>query len=382
MDLHQEIRSFTPIDIEKYTQSNEVSEKIIDSVKSYNKAIEYLKTGSEDIAMIELKKVVSTNPDFYEAVNLLGLCYVYTNQIDKAEALFGKVIQGENNAIKAADYLNYININDNISSKKNNKTKNVQPANRQTKKTINKPTKIVKEPITKENFSDENVQTEYLLLRKIRTQLKKPAVAAILNIFSLIFLIVAIIFFVKSTGDIKEVDKNNEVTNITQQTKANDNLLAENKSLAEKLEAANEKLKQLQLSTDLSQVSTLYGQKKYVEAADKLISIPQAELSDDLKKKYDSMKGNILLKAANQLTIDGNALYGRKDFSGAIKKLEKVFTLGEKWTFGDKALYVLGKSYVEVNEIQKAIETYQKLIDEYPDSGYLKYAKSRLKTIM
>ncbi len=382
MDINQEIRSFTPIDIEKYTQSNEASEKIIDSVKSYNKAIEYLKTGSEDIAMIELKKVVSTNPDFFEAVNLLGLCYVYTNQIDKAEALFGKVIQGENNAIKAADYLNYIKINDNDSSKKNYKTKNTQPANKQANIRANKPTKIVKEPIKKDSFNDENVKTEYLLLRKIRTQLKKPSIAVLFNVFSIICLIAAIIFFIKATGDTKEVDKKTGVATNTQQTKANDSVLAENKSLTKQLEAANVKLKQFQLSTDLSQVSTLYGQNKYVEAADKLMSIPQAELSADLKKKYDSIKVNVLLKAANQLTIDGNQLYSSKKYPEAIKKLEKVFMLGDKWTFGDKALYILGKSYVEINEIQKAIATYQKLIDEYPTSGYLKYTKSRLKAIM
>ena len=117
MDLNQEIRSFTPIDIDKLSQDNQVSEKIIDSVRAYNKAIEYLRTGSEDIAMIELKRVIAVNPDFYEAVNLLGLCYAYTNQMDKAQELFGKVVKGENNVLKAADYLNYITDGDGGSSR-------------------------------------------------------------------------------------------------------------------------------------------------------------------------------------------------------------------------------------------------------------------------
>lgn len=377
MDLNQEIRSFTPIDIQKFSQNNEVSEKTINSVKSYNKAIEYLKTGSEDIAMIELKKVVSTNPDFYEAVNLLGLCYAYTNQMDKAEELFDKVVQGENNAIKAADYLNFINIGDSNSSKRNNRIKKANPTN----KPANKPTKAVKEPEKKSKLNEEDVQTEYLLFKKIGTQLKKPSAAIIFNIFSVICLIAALIFFVSATRGTEKVDTITEPAANTQSTEAYDKAVDENKALKNQLEAANVKLKQIQLAADISQVSALYGQKKYVEAADKLMSLPVKEFSADLKTKYDSIKGNVLLKAANQLAVEGNTLYNSKKYPDAIKKLEKVFTLGDKWTFGDKALYILGKSYVDVDEKQKGAQTYQKLIDEYPNSSYLKYAKSRLQAI-
>ena len=373
MDLNQEIRSFAPIDLEKFSQNNDVSEKVIDSVKAYNKAIEYLKTGSEDIAMIELKKVVSTNPDFYEAVNLLGLCYAYTNQMDKAEELFGRVVQGENNAIKAADYLNFLSIGDSNSSKKISKTKHTPPAN--------KPTKRVKEPAKKETFSEENVQTEYLLFKKIATQLKKTSVAGIFCLFGVLCLIAAVVFFYAATKSTKEVDVGSKPAVNTQLTDVYNKSVEENKLLKKELETANIKLKQIQLLADISQVSTLYGQKKYVEAADKLVALPVEVLSADLRTKYDAIKGDVLLKAANQLANDGNTLYNRKKYAEAIKKLEKVFTFGEKWTFGDKALYILGKSYVEVNEIQKGVETYQKLIDGYPNSSYLKYAKSRLQAI-
>jgi tetratricopeptide (TPR) repeat protein len=382
MDLNQEIRSFAPIDLEKFSQNNEVSEKIVDSVKAYNKAIEYLKTGSEDIAIIELKKVVSTNPNFYEAVNLLGLCYAYTNQMAKAEELFDKVVQGENNAIKAADYLNFISIGDNNAAKRTNKTTKTTKTTK-TKNTlpVNKPTKVVKEPSKKGNFSEENMQTEYLLFNKIGTQLKKTSVAGIFSVIGAICLIVALVFFFAATKSTKKVDKVSETAVNSQLTDAYNTATKENELLKKQLESANVKLKQFQLSADLSQVSTLYGQKKYVEAADKLMSLPVVDFSGDLKTKYDSIKPNVFLRAANQLTIDGNVLYGSKKYAEAVKKLEKVFTLGQKWTFGDKALYILGKSYVEVNEIQKGAAVYQKLIDQYPNSGYLKYAKIRLQAI-
>lgn len=374
MDLNQEIRSFIPIDIEKFSGNNEISAETLDSVKSYNKAIEFLKTGSEDIAMIELKKVVSSNPDFYEAVNLLGLCYAYTNQMDKAEELFGKVVQGENNVLKAADYLNYIITGDSNSSRKPGKYKN--------KKTVKKPAQAEKDAAVKTAFNEDEVKSEYLLFKKIGVQLKKPSIAVVLNIFSVIFLVTALIFFfMQSKDNIKADPGETEADDNIQQTEAYTKLEAENKSLKSQLENANVKLKQIQLGADLSQVSSLYGQKKYVEAADKLLGLPVNELNADQKKKYDSIKNDVLLKAANQLTNDGNTLYTNKKYLDAIQKLEKVFTFGDNWTFGDKALYILGKSYVEAGENQKGAEAYQKLIDQYPKSAYIKYAKSRLSSI-
>ncbi len=374
MDLNQEIKSFGTINVEKFTQNSEKTEKVINSVEMYNKAIEYLKAGNEDIAMIELKKVVSANPNFYEAVNLLGLCYAYTNQLDKAEELFGSIVERENNAIKAADYLNFISITENVSSKKSTRSKN--------KVTAYAPNKLVKEPAKKTSINSKDILAENIVLEKIGSQFKKPQTAVILNIFSVICLIVAVILFLATARETRDVDAA-EPTAIEQQQQvmAENNSFAELDKLKEQLEAANTKLKQYELSTQVSQISALYTQKKYVEASDKLMSIKVDELSEDLKTKYNSIRDKVLLGAANQLVTDGNTLYNNKKYADAIKKLEKLFTLGNNWNFADKALYILGKSYVEVNEIQKAAVTYEKLIKEYPKSAYIRWAKGRLKAI-
>ncbi len=380
MDLKQEIRSFTPIDIEKFSQNNDVSEKIIDSVKAYNKAIEYLRTGSEDIAMIELKKVVSVNPDFYDAVNLLGLCYAYTNQMDKAEELFGKVVKGEDNVIRAADYLNYLNLGEDGSSRKKSRLK----ANKSPVQKVLKPEEVKREPVKKSGFSEEEVQAEYLLFRKIGSVMKRPEIALTFSILSIAFLIVAMIFFYLTIRQEKPADIDSEPTTGNSSVTVNadyEKALAQNKELQEQLDSANAKLKQVQLSSDISQASSLYSQKKYEAAADKLLSVPAGELGADLKKKYDSIKGDVLKKAANQLTTEGNSLYNSKKYPEAVKKLEKVFVYGSNWTFGDKTLYILAKSYVAADQKQKGAETYQKLIEQYPSSSYVSYAKSRLKSL-
>jgi TolA-binding protein len=381
MDLNQEIRSFTPIDIEKYSQENLVSEKTVDSVKAYNKAIEYLKTGSEDIAMIELKRVIAVNPDFYEAVNLLGLCYAYTNQLDKAQELFGKVLNGENNVLKAADYLNYISAGDG-SSRKGSKTGKSSALRQKAPEAANGAAK--KEPQAKKNkeaYKEEEIHAEYILFKKLGELLKKPRIIVAFNLFGIICLALALVFFILTLKDSEDKKIDNEpIANAA----VNDNLdktLAENKRLQEQLDAANLELKGYKLTDQITQVSVLYKQGKNSEAVEKLRNIPVAELSADQKKSYDSIKKDIYQKEASTLYTQGNALYNSKKYAEAIEKLERVFQLGDKWTFGDKALYILGKSYVEHVDMQKGAEAYQKLIAQYPKSSYVKYAKSRLNAI-
>jgi tetratricopeptide (TPR) repeat protein len=371
MDLKQEIRSFSPIDIDKLSQENGISEKRIDSVKAYNKAIDNLRSGSEDIAMIELKKVVSTSPDFYEAINLLGLCYAYTNQIEKAEVLFEKAADGENSA-KAVEYLSYIT-RGNAPGKTANKAKAVKT----------QPKSAGKKPYDSKPVGAErsNVQTEYILLNKLGEQLKKPKVAVGINIFSIICLIAAISIFISMGKGSAKQDTAPDTTVNSELNEKYNKAAEQNKALQKELDTANQKLKQIEITSSIAQVSTLYGQGKYVEAADKLLSIPVSGLPADSKKKYDSLKSSVLKNAASKLTTEGSSLYNKKKYADAVKKLEKVFTLGSKWPFGDKALYILGKSYVEINDLQKGAQTYQKLIQEYPQSSYVKYAKSRLDAI-
>ncbi len=383
MDLNQEIRSFTPIDIDKLSQDNQVSEKIIDSVRAYNKAIEYLRTGSEDIAMIELKRVIAVNPDFYEAVNLLGLCYAYTNQMDKAQELFGKVVKGENNVLKAADYLNYITDGDGGSSRKSSKAARSSAMRIKAPEAANGDAAKKERAVRKkqETYKEEEVRAEYILFKKIGDLLKRPQIALAFNLFGIVCLAAALIFFVLTMRNLEKEKTDNEPSPNTVVNENLDKTLEENKKLQGQLDAANLELKSYKLTDQINEISTLYKQGKTAEAVDKLGKIPVTELNDDQKKKYDSVKKDVYQKEASSLYTQGNTLFNSKKYAEAIEKLEKVFILGDNWSFGDKALYVLGKSYVETGDNQKGAEAYQKLIEQYPKSSYVKYAKSRLSSI-
>ena len=59
-------------------------EAMSDAVRMYNQALTYIKQKSEDMTIIQLKKVTELSPDFVDAHCLLALCYMLTN--DKTRA--------------------------------------------------------------------------------------------------------------------------------------------------------------------------------------------------------------------------------------------------------------------------------------------------------
>lgn len=363
MDIKKEIRNISPINIDQ--AAGKYTEEAIEAVKLYNKAVENLHTGSEDIAIIELKRVVAKTPDFTEAVDLLALCYAYTNQMDKAEELVNKIGM-QNNVEKASQYLNYFN------------TPNKPSKNSVTKTPVKKPD--VKTAITKP-AKEKQVPAEYMLFKNIFSLLKNPIVAWCLSFISIILLIVSMGFYFKgqsneaasNTTDVAAVDTTNDTRYNT--------LEEENKLLKEQIVELNNKLKMQEIDGLLANISSLYSQKKYVQASEMLMSMENETLTGDTKTRYDDLKADIYPKAANQLTNDGVKLYSSKKYTDAIEKLEMVFKLGDKWDFGDKALYSLGKAYSDTGDTQKSLETFNKLIQDYPKSTYLKWAQARVNAM-
>ena len=67
--------------IQKNTRNKE---KLNNAVTMYNNALEQLKNKSDDLAIIQLKKAIETNPNFLDAINLLTLCYLIQKDTTRA----------------------------------------------------------------------------------------------------------------------------------------------------------------------------------------------------------------------------------------------------------------------------------------------------------
>lgn len=106
LDINEEILKFDFIDVESLENKiGAIPDDMKESIGLYNKALEDLKSNNEDIAIIALKKAISIYPAFYEAMNLMGICYLSLDEEDNARKMFNKVIQMDDNSIRASKYL-------------------------------------------------------------------------------------------------------------------------------------------------------------------------------------------------------------------------------------------------------------------------------------
>ena len=62
-------------------------EVINQAVKKYNQCIGYCQQNSEDLAVIQLKQVISAHPTFLKAYQLLALLYLHSEQYSRAKQI-------------------------------------------------------------------------------------------------------------------------------------------------------------------------------------------------------------------------------------------------------------------------------------------------------
>ncbi|MGD1045958.1 MAG: tetratricopeptide repeat protein [Bacteroidota bacterium] len=107
------------------------------------------------------------------------------------------------------------------------------------------------------------------------------------------------------------------------------------------------------------------------------------------EKKYEEaiVKFNSLLEKGIERSLVGNCEYwmgecnyATCDYSNAIEHFQKVIAIDSSNKKSD-AYYMLGRSYEQTGEREKARNAYQTLNEQYPDNVHSRRVKSRLKAL-
>lgn len=394
IDLKTEIESFGTIDLEALAdRESEIPDNIRNSLVLYNKAIESIKKGSEDIAIIGLKNAVSVNPDFHEAWNLLGLCYASIKEYDKAEEVFTRVIKAENNSIKAMRYLEEMNSAGTPAVPEPIKKKLIKPIvdnsseqilDRYTpKKDEDGPPKRIRSQSTEKKIG--NSIFGLLNEQKYRANRKRDIIIS------------AVIFFIIGLGismflwpDVSEAE---ELVAQSQQAQQELNeeiaaLKSENAELEDRIEALKGELMEAQneaayykTSIKLEEAGRLAADKKYQEAADILLLMKVESFRADEKEKYDNLDKTVMEAAAEDAYQEGYGLYSNRKYQESLEKLARVRLYNESYNRMDRVYYYMGRCSQYLNDTKSAADFFQKVIDNYPNSSYARYSKNRLNEL-
>ncbi len=107
------------------------------------------------------------------------------------------------------------------------------------------------------------------------------------------------------------------------------------------------------------------------------------------EKKYEEafVKFNSLIEMGIETSLVGNCEYwmgecnyATRDYNNAIEHFQKVIAINSSNKKPD-AYYMLGRSYEQTGEREKARNTYQTLNEQYPDNVHARNVESRLKAL-
>lgn len=374
-DFELEIKKILPINLKDMElKQYRVNDNIIKSIILYNKSIAEIKANNLDLAIKDLKKALSYNRSFAEAIKLLGLCYVNNKEYRKAEKTFKKLGKYEIYSDLAKEYLKNLIIEKNM-----NKT---MDAIRRVKASSN-------------NKKKQSILSKYLI-RKI--------------IAGLLILIIGIVGFIiiygvpsKLQTAWKKAQATNKVVDSQEKTDKNSEekeILSEKNTISyEEYEDIKRKLEDTKLELDnyknkynsykkkddiltmLNEVEKSFKDGNYEKAAVTLINMKNMNFDNETKIKFDKLWSDIKTNALWTIYNQGNKLYKEAKYKEALPKLKIASEIDPNLDIMPWITYQIGVCYEETNDNTNAIAYFQKVKDNYPKSNYASSAERRINEI-
>jgi tetratricopeptide (TPR) repeat protein len=364
LNLKQEIRDYQQIGLDDIVKKEpHISDDMRSSILLYNKALINLKQNSEDIAIIELKKSISLNPSFVDAMNLLGVCYLSLRDYERAMESFEKVLSIDNMNESATRYIDSIPSIMSRGTRREASQKNVE---REPSKEANKESNKRVIRIDKPKMSWKSQKMNILFRFAV----------AVLVILILIYISGIIIASINS-------GKNNSNNQLSLQ-----DYIAENKNLKNEINTLKETIKENETKVaysqgvlNLIQAERLSKADDPVGAADLLVLLKTVEFSGQEKTEYDILCAGVFPIAADKVFQDGYDLYQSGHFREALASLDKVAIYTPVNDLLARTLYYIGKSHMGLNDNISATNAFNRVISEYPSSIYAGYAEGKLQSI-
>lgn len=348
------------------------------TLKKYNQSLLYCYQDSQDLAIIQLKKILSVSPKYLRAHQLLALLYINAEEWEKAQKELNKCIQIDTNNTTTLRYLKEVEHmlmpeegNRNIAKKK-----------------------AASEGVMRYQSGNETI------IQPVKIKETK-GVSSLLNLGIGVVIGVAIASCLILPGRIQsaKADINAELRTVSEQSDAKTATIDELEQQVQKLTDDNTKMKE-ELGTYVGTDGTLRASDALMMAVDsymkdnndietiaKYMEALDLEETNEESSKYKTESFTTL--HADFLELVGAPLatyyynrgyesYKADKYEEAIPDLERAYRYDET---NSEALFYLGNSYRRNNEEDKAKEIYAQVIDNFPDTERANKAETYLAEI-
>ena len=335
-------------------------DSINQTIKKYNQALGYCLQDSKDLAVIQLKKVLSLNPKFIRAHQLLALLYMDSEDWERAKRELKKCMEIDRNNTLTLRYMKEVErmLTPDEAVKQASRRKKEEAVRYQSDN------EIIIQPLNVKEQKGGGAST-----------LLNLGIGLVIGLAAMYFLVVpAAVSNARNEAQASMAEIGNQLDAKTSRVQELETQVGK---LQTEIDGLNQELEgyvgtegTLQTIESLLKAAHAYMETQDIyQTAESLDAIAATvnveETSEAFSNLYHSLKKAIGPQLSADFYNEGYEAYRTEDYATAIEKLTKAFEYDET---NMEALYQLGHAYRKSEETAKAIETYQKVVDLFPDT--------------
>lgn len=346
------------------------------TIKKYNQALAYCNQDSLDLATIQLKKVLSLNPKFIRAHQLLALIYIRSEEWDRAKKELGKCSR--------------IDANNTVTLRYTKELESIMPLEEEKTNGV----KTRKSNISEDARVYQSGNETIIQPANVREQ---SGFTSLFNIFIGAVIGLAIAWFLILPARITSVkaDINHELKAVSEQSDVKTSTIEELEQKMKALTESNEKLQKkmdsyvgtdgtLEASNHLIKAVTQYLEKpdSVTDIAKSLEGINPEILGENATAEFTALYESLIKKIGPKVSktyyTTGFDAYKKEDYTTAIKELTKAFEFDNS---NGEALYNLANAYNKNGDREKAIELYNQVIELFSGTEKAKRSAAYVKEL-
>ncbi|MCC8163170.1 MAG: tetratricopeptide repeat protein [Lachnospiraceae bacterium] len=321
-------------------------ERIGTTIRKYNQSLLYCQQGSYDLAIIQLKKVLSVNYHLLDAHLLLALLYIQAENFSRARTEVKRVLEVDRTNTRALRYLQELD------------AREEKPSSRE----------------EKQRDSIFYVSGNETIIQPVGVK-DNSGLHSVLNVLIGIVIGAAVMGFL-----IRPAIEGNQSSELNQaiaeysdqldaKTATLESMETELNSLREEAEASaqasEEAQEKLESYETLLAAYSAYASEDTETLLELIEQVDRDTLDSDGQILYDVLYADFAAEAVSTLYASGYAAYQSGDYETAIEDLKKCYELDA--TQGD-ALYFLARSYHKSGDTENAKIYYRKVVTEFPNT--------------
>ena len=317
------------------------------TIKKYNQALLYCRQDSRDLAIIQLKKVLSLNPKLVKGHQLLALLYMQEKQPEKAKRALRDAGRIDTDNTTTLRYLKEVNRQ--LKEKgKDNKPKN-------------------DDLISYQSGNETIIMPKRFRESSLGGTLGYILIGLIVGVAATVFLIVpGVKSKIKEDAKNSLLDANDTISNnaitisdLERQIEDLQNEIDESES-----KDSEEKAKTAAYE-DLLNAYVAYSSEDTVSAGSYLEKIDSSMLSGQALETYNTINDSVSATYLEDLYNEAYGYYTAYDYENAAKSFQKIVDQDESYKDGSAAYY-LAQSYRKLEKMEDAKKYYQYILDNYP----------------